>query len=168
LILSRIVAIVLRGEVMPESTQLGGQALPRAVGREDEGFPEHAWEKAKSVLTRSLFWSYERGTWQYDIIVLLILAFIFATPRSWFRDRPTLELTNLQHNQGVVEVSRGKDGRSYLIDARLVESFEPMKLEDAVRQILAKRLHKLPFVKSIDPVRSKNNVILGYTVVVSQ
>jgi len=29
-------------------------------------------------------WSYERGTWQYDIIVALILAFIFFTPPGFF------------------------------------------------------------------------------------
>lgn len=29
-------------------------------------------------------WSYERGTWQYDLIVLAILAFIFLTPGAFF------------------------------------------------------------------------------------
>lgn len=29
-------------------------------------------------------WSYERGTWQYDLIVALILAFVFFTPPSIF------------------------------------------------------------------------------------
>ncbi len=38
----------------------------------------------KSWLARLLIWYYERGSWQYDIIVLLILAFVFLTPRSFF------------------------------------------------------------------------------------
>lgn len=29
-------------------------------------------------------WSYERGTWQYDVLCLLIIAFIFLTPKAWF------------------------------------------------------------------------------------
>jgi len=29
-------------------------------------------------------WDYERGTWQYDVFCLLIIAFIFLTPKSWF------------------------------------------------------------------------------------
>jgi hypothetical protein len=29
-------------------------------------------------------WSYGRGSWQYEILCLLILAFIFLTPKSWF------------------------------------------------------------------------------------
>lgn len=37
---------------------------------------------------RLLFWDYPRGSWQYDIIVALIVAFIFLTPRDVFRDQP--------------------------------------------------------------------------------
>jgi hypothetical protein len=35
-------------------------------------------------LSRILLWSFDRGTWQYDVIVGLILAFIFFTPRTLF------------------------------------------------------------------------------------
>jgi hypothetical protein len=31
-----------------------------------------------------IFWRYPRGSWQYDILCLLILAFIFLTPRAVF------------------------------------------------------------------------------------
>lgn len=29
-------------------------------------------------------WNYERGSWQYDVFCLLIIAFIFLTPKTWF------------------------------------------------------------------------------------
>ena len=35
-------------------------------------------------------WNYERGTWQYDIFCLLIVAFIFLTPKAWFDKREML------------------------------------------------------------------------------
>ncbi len=41
-----------------------------------------------SGLKRFLFWDYPRAGWQYDVMVGLILAFIFFTPRDWFRDQP--------------------------------------------------------------------------------
>ncbi len=31
-----------------------------------------------------ILWSYARNTWQYDVLCVLILAFIFLTPKSWF------------------------------------------------------------------------------------
>jgi len=29
-------------------------------------------------------WNHERGTWQYDVFCLMIIAFIFLTPKAWF------------------------------------------------------------------------------------
>ncbi|SRR5579875_330896 len=37
---------------------------------------------------RVIFWSYERMTWQYDVMVALIVAFVLLTPRQWFHDQP--------------------------------------------------------------------------------
>jgi hypothetical protein len=39
-------------------------------------------------LSRFIFWDFPRASWQYDVIVILILVFIFATPSSIFRDQP--------------------------------------------------------------------------------
>ncbi len=138
------------------------------AGRVRAGGLERARAKIKLFLLRSIFWSYERGSWQYDVICAVILAFIFLTPRSWFQDRPTLQLTDLRHVQGVVEVGYAKNVRTYQIDARLVESLAADKPEDAIREILERRLKKPPPIKSIEPIRDQNNVILGYTVVVAQ
>ena len=35
-------------------------------------------------MKRLILWDFERGTWQYDIFCLLIVAFIFLTPKAWF------------------------------------------------------------------------------------
>lgn len=35
-------------------------------------------------------WNYERGSWQYDVFCLLIVAFIFLTPKAWFEKRERL------------------------------------------------------------------------------
>ena len=37
---------------------------------------------------RLIFWDFARATWQYDVVVGLILLFIFVTPRDWFHDQP--------------------------------------------------------------------------------
>ena len=39
------------------------------------------WRSLKSIL----FWSYRRTSWQYDVLCVLILAFVFLTPKSWFQ-----------------------------------------------------------------------------------
>ena len=35
-------------------------------------------------------WRYERGSWQWDVLCLLIIAFIFLTPKAWFDKREKL------------------------------------------------------------------------------
>ena len=121
----------------------------------------------KLVVTRSIFWAYERGSWQYDLIVVAILAFIFLSPRAWFNDRPTLQLTDLRHQQGIVEMGRVNKDVRYLVDARLVDSLD-QKPEDAIPIILKQHLQKAFTVKSIDAVRDRHQVILGYTVMVEE
>src|ERR1043166_1549851 len=39
---------------------------------------------------RFILWDFPRATWQYDVMVALIVAFVFLTPRDWFRDQPRI------------------------------------------------------------------------------
>jgi|SRR5689334_14240255 hypothetical protein len=40
------------------------------------------------MLKRFILWDFRRASWQYDVMVGIILAFIFFTPRDFFRDQP--------------------------------------------------------------------------------
>ncbi len=61
------------------------------------------WLRRK--LASFLWWTYPRGSVEYDIMVGLILAFLFLTPRNFFRDQPrpprlppvTISLLSGQH-----------------------------------------------------------------------
>lgn len=39
-----------------------------------------------SALKKLFFWNYERNTWQWDMLCVVILIFIFLTPKSWFEN----------------------------------------------------------------------------------
>lgn len=34
-----------------------------------------------------ILWKYERASWQWDVLCVLIMCFIFLTPNSWFEKR---------------------------------------------------------------------------------
>ncbi len=38
------------------------------------------------ILWKTFFWTYERATWQYDLLVIAILIFIWLTPPTWLND----------------------------------------------------------------------------------
>jgi hypothetical protein len=42
------------------------------------------------MLKRFILWEFPRASWQYDVMVGIILAFIFLTPRDLFRDQPRI------------------------------------------------------------------------------
>lgn len=156
------------GTEMAEITRVSEHPFSETDGTTATPRLERAGRSVKNAVAKSVFWAFERGSWQYDIIVILILSFIFLSPRAWFNDRPTLQLSDLRHAQGVVEVGKGKDGWRYIIDARLVDSYSPQPTERTVQTILQRRLQKPFTVKSIDQIRDRNNVVLGYTVVVTE
>ena len=37
-----------------------------------------------SLLRKLFFWNYARNTWQWDVLCVVILIFIFLTPKGWF------------------------------------------------------------------------------------
>jgi len=37
-----------------------------------------------STLKKIFFWNYPRNTWQWDLLCVVILIFIFLTPKWWF------------------------------------------------------------------------------------
>lgn len=47
-------------------------------------------KKPTQIVRNILLWSYERATWQYDLLVALIIATVFFVPGQYFgdRDRP--------------------------------------------------------------------------------
>jgi hypothetical protein len=65
-----------------------------------------------------IFWSYERGTIQYDVMVTLILLFVFLSPRLInFKDKP---VEHNPHRTGVAVVPDGQGGLIYQIEAAAV------------------------------------------------
>jgi hypothetical protein len=71
-----------------------------------------------------VWWTYPRGSVHYDIMVSLILIFVFLTPRWIFNDKPT---ERNPHQSGVVVFPDG-DSFIYQIDASAVKSQDDVSI----------------------------------------
>lgn len=69
------------------------------------------------ILRSYVLWTHPRGGFHYDVMVTLILAFIFLTPRSVFKDSPSS--FRLHHNEIVVRQD-GANGFSCDVSAMAV------------------------------------------------
>lgn len=87
------------------------------------------------TLRSFIFWSYERGSIQYDVMVTLILLFIFVTPHFYnFGDRPN----PMQLSQVMVDTD-GKGNMVYQIRASDVDrraSEEGGATDSAIEDVL--------------------------------
>ncbi len=93
-------------------------------------------------MRRWIFWEFSRGSWQYDIIVAVLLAFIFLTPREVFRDQPRAsEVVMVPAHDGAyvfyldhealsrVTEDQRKTEANRLIAAKYKERWEVVRLE---------------------------------------
>ena len=103
-----------------------------------------------------LFWTYDRGSFHYDVMVTLILAFIFIGPRFIdFKDQPRIPLV---HPNGVVVSA---DGRMYQVDAAAVDAQD----EGMVRTNFVRVIRPIAgpvTVERVEPVRDAVGHIVAY------
>lgn len=107
-------------------------------------------------LKRFILWDYPRGSWQYDLVVLLILAFIFLTPRSFFRDQP-----RIPHSSQISSLpSHGES--VFWLEPELVSSVpEPQRLEK-LSAVLSTQKGKRQFITRIEPIYDSEQELKGY------
>ena len=120
-----------------------------------------------------LFWSYERGTIQYDVMVTLILLFVFLSP-FWinFKDKP---VEHNPHRTGVVVVPDGQGALIYQIEAAAVVGQgarkDVSKEDDALRSQLLQIIEPISgevSITKIEPVRDGSGHVLSYKVWVTR
>ena len=119
------------------------------------------------IFSRTFFWSYERGTWQYDVAVGLILVFVLLTPRHWFHDQPEV---GMPASGGQVERLATADGpETYRIDARvLAPPVQTPMLSNELHTVLQRSLPELSdgrfTIAKIDAVRDDTGTVIAYRV----
>ncbi|MGH9517053.1 MAG: hypothetical protein ACRD3P_15400 [Terriglobales bacterium] len=88
------------------------------------------WRTIKSFI----FWSYERGTVQYDVMVTLILIFVFFSPLVIsFNDRPVERNPN---STGVLVYPDGQGEFIYQVDAKAVSGNDDSSIRAALLRVI--------------------------------
>ncbi len=69
------------------------------------------------ILKNYFYWTYPRGCFHYDVMVTLVLAFIFITPHLWnYGDKPSIAAGPLHPIQVV-----GNDGRGFIVTVQAAD-----------------------------------------------
>ena len=106
------------------------------------------------------WWTYPRGSVNYDVMVTLILAFIFVTP-FWvnFRDKPQ----ERPPHQTEVIVQQTGDGFLYKVDASAVKSGSDEEIRESLLRIV-EPIGGYVTIDHYDAVRDSNHNVISYKV----
>jgi hypothetical protein len=108
-----------------------------------------------------ILWSYERGSLHYDIMVTLILLFVFVSPHLLnYKDKP---VERNPHLTGVIVISAEKGGFIYQIQASAVNAAEGKDVRRQLEQII-EPISGAVSITRYDPVKDASGRTLSYKV----
>jgi len=115
------------------------------------------WRTIRSFI----LWSYERGTMQYDVMVTIILLFVFLSP-LWidFNDKP---IDRNPHPTGVVVLPDAKGGFIFEIEASAAPGHDTAVVRDELRHIIEPIAGEVS-ISNVVAVRDKTGRVLTYRV----
>ena len=106
---------------------------------------------------RSVLWDYPRATWQYDVMVAVILGFVFLTPRNWFRDQP-----RIPHSSNIAMLPSEQGSNVFWVEPELLDSVPEARRTVRLGEILSVRTGKKQVVTRIETIFDAEKEIKGY------
>ena len=105
-----------------------------------------------NVLRKLFLWNYARNTWQWDVLCVVILIFIFLTPKSWFENSERRGLGTHQNPAAA----------AVLISPELIDNAEDtVQVEQVVRSMTGRADVKVITVRKVVDKEGKTR---GYEV----
>ena len=106
---------------------------------------------------RFLLWDYPRATWQYDVMVAVILGFVFLTPRGCFRDG-----LRMPHSSNIAMLPSEHGSNVFWLEPELLSDVPEAQRVTRLSDILSVRTGKKQVVTRIEPIFDSEREIKGY------
>ncbi len=106
---------------------------------------------------RFILWDYARATWQYDVMVALILAFVFLTPRAWFRDQPRAPLASR-----IMRLQAGHGTDVFWIESAALAGVSEAERPQRAAELLRDRAGLRAGNVRLEPVVDSESTLTGY------
>ena len=103
---------------------------------------------------RFILWDYQRTVWQYDVMVGVILLFVFLTPRDWFRDQPK--------PSSVVMLPSERGSGVFWLEPELLASVPEAQRYERASTLIKARTGRKQQVFRLDPILDAEHDIRGY------
>jgi hypothetical protein len=111
-----------------------------------------------------LFWTYARGSFHYDVMVTLILAFIFIAPYYIdFKDKPSTDFKDKAsiREQQLTGIVASADGKMYEVDASAVDAQDEGMVRANFQRVLRPITGPVT-VERVEQVRDGSGHVVAY------
>jgi hypothetical protein len=107
---------------------------------------------------RFVLWDFPRACWQYDVMVALILAFIFLTPRGFFRDQP---------RPPSIVMLEGHEGLDvFLLAPEVLQGVPESEKRSKATALISKKLGRSVTRVRLEPILDAEKEPTGYMILV--
>lgn len=106
------------------------------------------------MLKRLIFWDFARTTWQYDVVVALILAFIFFTPREVFKDQPRAA--------SVVRLPAEHGATVFWIEPDMIKPDTPDAMLRQAGELVSSKTGRRTAISRVEAIRNSEEEVQGY------
>jgi hypothetical protein len=125
-------------------------------------------------IVNTIFWSYERGSWPYDLMVILIVIFVLLTPRAWFRDQPQVPAVSSSSVQLLGDDALARthtyriDATAFALEKRTAKPTPELEREthDLLGRTVAELKDRTFQIVTIEPVLTNAGAVVFYDVTV--
>lgn len=126
-----------------------------------ERTPRASGNRVWRTIRGFILWAHERGSVQYDVMVTLILIFVFLSPRFIsFRDRP---VDRNPPATAVVVYPDGAGGLIYQVDVRAIHFGDASSMRQQFLRIIEPVSGEIS-ISRYEPIKDKNGKITAYKV----
>ena len=119
----------------------------------------------RNTLRNYLWWTYERGSFHYDVMVTLILLFLFVSPRFIdFQDKPVPEVP-MQKSEVLVKAARSASGGAEFVYEVRVDDLHGAKTDADIRDAILKVVEPIAGAVTLEkytPVADPKGHVIAY------
>ena len=116
----------------------------------------------KQILKRILLWTFERGSFQWNVMCVLILAFLFLIPRQFFKDVP--EYMKVSATESVHKTVDKNGITIFTVKLDRPRFLDTDEVRESTREMLQQTLGKPVRALNTQPVRDWTGRVIGYAI----
>jgi len=113
-------------------------------------------------MKRHLLWTFDRGSFQWDVMCLLILAFLFIIPRHFFQDVP--EFMKVSATESVHKTVDKNGNTVFTVKLDTPRFIDTRELREATAGMLQAHLGKPVRPLNVQPIRDWAGRVIAYAI----